>query len=168
MNKILALLTIGMALSPHWQMQDDSIEACVASCRAPRANVELQREEIINLEKETVRAIQLHNTAFFSRVYGDDFSGALSHGQQVNKAQFIGILQGSSVKYESFIASDIQVRFYRETAVATCLWSARSIVEGQRVGAQLRVTHVYINGGRGWRVIASQTTPLPPDTHLPI
>jgi len=168
MNKIIALLTLGMALSPHWQMPDDSFEACVASCRVSRGNLDMQREEIINLEKETVRAIHLRNTAFFSRVYGDDYSGALSHGQTVNKAQFIGIVQGSSIKYESIVASDIQVRFYRDTAVTTCLWSARSTIEGQRVGAQLRVTHVYINGGRGWRVVSSQTTPLPPDIHLPI
>ena len=67
MNKIITLLTLGMALSPHWQMQDDSIEACVASCRVSHGNLDVQREEIINLEKETVRAIHLRNTAFFSR-----------------------------------------------------------------------------------------------------
>jgi ketosteroid isomerase-like protein len=168
MNRILALLTLGLALSPHWQMQGDSVESCIASCRAPRPNVDMQREEIINLERETVRAIQLKNTSFFSRVYSDDYSGALSHGQSVNKAQFIDVVRGSAINYESFIVSNIQVRFYRDTAVAICLWSARSVIGSQRVGAQLRVTHVYINSASGWKVIASQATPLPPDGNLPI
>jgi hypothetical protein len=168
MNKILALLIMGLALSPHWQIQGDTVESCVASCRAQRPDPEMQRQEIINLEKETVRAIQLKNSSFFSRVYADDFSGALSHGQSVNKAKFIEAVRGSATDYESVNVSDIQVRFYRDTAVTTCLWSARSIIGGQREGAQLRVTHVYVYGMGGWRAILSQATPLPPGAKLPI
>lgn len=169
MNRILAILTMGLVLSPHWEMQDnDPVGACIASCRAIHPDPDLQRQEIINLEKETVRAIQLKSTSFFSRVYADDFSGSLSHGQMVNKEQFIDVVRGSSINYESFNVSNIQVRFYRDTAVTTCLWSARSIIGGQREGAQLRVTHVYVYGSGGWRAILSQATPLPPDAKLPI
>ena len=168
MNKIFALLTMALALSPHWQMQDDPVGACIASCRAVHPDPDMQRQEIINLEKETVRAIQLKNASFFNQVYADDFGGALSHGQSVNKAQFIEVVRGSSINYESFNVSNIQVRFYRDTAVTTCLWSARTVIGGQREGAQLRVTHVYVYGARGWRVILSQATPLPPDAKLPI
>lgn len=168
MNKILILLTMGLALTPHWEMQDDTVGACIASCKAVHPDADMQRQEIINLEKETVRAIQLKNSTFFDRVYADDFSGALSHGQTVNKAQFINVVQSSSIDYESFNVSNIQVRFYRDTAVTTCLWSARSSIGGQREGAQLRVTHVYVYGARGWKAILSQATPLPPDAKLPI
>lgn len=168
MNKILALLTMGLALSPLWQIQGESLETCIATCRAPRPDAEMQRQEIINLEKETVRAIQLKSASFFSQAYADDFSGALSHGQSVNKAQFIEVVRGSSINYESFNVSNIQVRFYRDTAVTTCLWSARTVIGGQREGAQLRVTHVYVYGTSGWKAILSQATPLPPDAKLPI
>ncbi|SRR5712692_8756125 len=168
MNKILALLTMGLALSPHWQTQDDSVGACLASCRAPRTDPEMQREEIINLEREAAHALQLSDAAFFRRVYSDDFNGTLSHGQSVDKAGWIDIVGRPSVKYESVVASGIKARTYRDTAVATCLWSVRTIVANQAVGAQMRITHVYVNGMQGWRVIASQATSLPPDAHLPI
>ena len=168
MNRILALLTMGLVLSPHWQVQSESLETCIATCRAPRPDPEMQRQEIINLEKETVRAIQLKNSTFFNQVYADDFSGSLSHGQSVNKAQFIDVVRGSSIDYQSFNVSNIQVRFYRDTAVTTCLWSARTVIGGQREGAQLRVTHVYVYGPSGWKAILSQATPLPPDAKLPI
>ena len=158
MNRIATLLTIGLALAPAWPGQEPE---------AP-PNPEMQRQEIVNLENETARAIQLSNGTFFRRVYSEDFIGTLSHGQPVNKAQLIDVVQQPGMKYESFISSDIRVRFFRDVAIATCLWSSRTILNGQRVGGQLRVVHVYVNGPRGWQAVASQATPLPPDVHLPL
>jgi hypothetical protein len=158
MNKIAVLLIIGLALAPAWPGQEPD---------AP-PNPELQRQEIVNLENETAHAILQNNGTFFRRVYSEDFIGTLSHGQPVNKAQFIDVVQTSGVKYESFIASDIRVRFFQDVAVATCLWSLRTNLNGQRIGGQLRVSHVYVSGPRGWQAVASQATPLPPDVHLPL
>jgi hypothetical protein len=131
-------------------------------------NPEMQRQEIINLENEAARAIQTNSGTFFRRVYSDDFIGTLSHGQPVNKALFIEAVQTPDVKYESFNASDISVRLYQETAVATCLWSWRGTFRGQRISSQLRAIHVYVNGPRGWHVVAGQTTILPPDVQQPL
>jgi hypothetical protein len=158
MNKIAVLLIAGLALAPAWPGQEPD---------AP-PNPEMQRQEIVNLENETAHAIQQNNGTFFRRVYSEDFIGTLSHGQSVNKAQFIDAVQTSGMKYESFITSDTRVRFFRDVAVANSLWSLRTNLNGQKVGGQFRVTHVYVSGPRGWQAIASQATPLPPDVHLPL
>ena len=155
MNKVLALLVLGLALG--WQDQEDQA-----------ANPELQRQEILNLENEAARAIQTNTGTFFRRVYSDDFSGSLSHGQTVNKSAFIDAVQTPDVKYDSFNASDISVRIYKDAAIATCLWSARGVFRQQRFSSQMRVIHVYINGPRGWHVIAGQITLLPPDAQQPL
>jgi ketosteroid isomerase-like protein len=125
-------------------------------------NPELQRQEIINLEHEMASAIRLNNATFFRRVFTDDFIGTLSHGQTVNKQELIEQVQNSGSSYQSFEASDITVRIFRSTAIATCLWSSRGTYRGQRVDTQMRTMHVYINASRGWHVIASETTALPP------
>ena len=78
MYKLAALLILGLALHLGWQDDDD----------AP-PNPEMQRQEIVNLETEAARAIQTNTGTFFRRVYSDDFSGTLSHGQPVNKTTFI-------------------------------------------------------------------------------
>jgi ketosteroid isomerase-like protein len=124
---------------------------------------EVQRQEIVSLEREAARAIQLSSGTFFHRVYSDDFSGTLSHGQQINKDQWIAAIESPSIKRESFNVTDIKVRIFQDTAVATCLWSSRSILNGQHVSSQLRALHVYVNTSHGWQVIAGQTTNLPPD-----
>jgi len=158
MNKIAVLLIAGLALAPAWPGQEPD---------AP-PNPEMQRQEIVNLENETAHAIQQSNGTFFRRVYSEDFIGTLSHGQSVNKAQFIDAVQTPGLKYDSFIATDTRVRFFQDVAVASSLWSLRTSVNGQRVGGQFRVTHVYVSGPRGWQAVASQATPLPPDVHLPL
>jgi hypothetical protein len=128
----------------------------------------MQRQEIINLEHEAARAIQTNTGTFFRRVYSDDFSGTMSHGQPVDKTSFINAVQTYEVKYDGFNASDISVRLYKDTAVATCLWTARGTFKEQKFNSQMRVLHVYINTPRGWRVVAGQITLLPPGGQLPL
>jgi ketosteroid isomerase-like protein len=157
MYKLATLLILGLALNLGWQDDDD----------AP-PNPEMQRQEIVNLETEAARAIQTNTGTFFRRVYSDDFSGTLSHGQPVNKTTFINAVQTSEVKYDAFNASDISVRLYRDAAVASSLWSARGTYKEQRFTSQMRVIHIYINTPRGWRVVAGQITLLPPGAQQPL
>jgi Domain of unknown function (DUF4440) len=157
MYKLAALLLVGLALNFGWQEQDE-----------PPPNPEMQRQEIINLEHEAARAIQTNTGTFFRRVYSDDFSGTMSHGQPVDKTTFINAVQTYEVKYDGFNASDINVRLYKDTAVATCLWTARGSFKEQKFNSQMRVLHVYINTPRGWRVVAGQITLLPPGGQLPL
>src|SRR5260370_29499484 len=91
MKKIAIVLTIGFALSPPLHPQDArqvQREACLDACMLERPNADLQRQEVIALEKETARAIQLGDATFFRRVYSDDFIGVVARGQKVVKASF--------------------------------------------------------------------------------
>ena len=164
----IAALAIGMALASPQHEQDAARDACIQRCVTQPPDAELSRQEIVSLEKEAAHAIQLNNGTFFQRVYDNDFAGTLSHGQQVSKAQWIAVIQSTDVKYESFNASDIKVRVYEDTAIATCLWSSRSIIKGQRVSSQIRAVHVYVDTPRGWQVVSGQATNLPPDVQQPL
>ena len=157
MFRLAALFVLGLILNFSWQDQD-----------AAPPNPEMQRQEIVNLEHETTRAIQTNTGTFFRRVYSDDFSGTLSHGQPVDRTTFINAVQTAEVKYDNFDASDINVRLYKDAAIATCLWSARGTFQGQRFTSQMRVIHVYINTPRGWRVVSGQITLLPPGAQQPL
>jgi ketosteroid isomerase-like protein len=172
MKKTVLLLATLLALSPPLHPQDEERQArrgaCMDACMRERPNPDLQRQEVVALEKEMARAIQLGDATFFRRVYSDDFSGVLSHGQMVDKAALIAAVQAQEIKYESFIASDIKVRLYRDLAVATGLWSARALFNGQRVSTQMRVMHVYMYTSGGYRVVTGQTTLLPPYVQQPL
>lgn len=163
MYKIATLVTMWLALFPAWNPQNEEVQDCYKRCRvSPQNDPELQRQEIVNLEREAARAIQQSDGTFFRRVYSEEYTGTLSRGEPVNKSGFINAVQSSAIKYEAFNVSDIKVRIYRDMAVATCLWSSRSLFKGQLVSSQMRAIHIYVNGGSGWRVIAGQESPLPP------
>ncbi len=169
MRKIVGLgaLLVGLAVVSEGQIRQETImgrQACIQRCATMDfVDPDLQRQEIVSLERESARAIQLKNGTFFRRVYSDEFTGTLSHGQPVNKQQWVALIESPAVKFDSFNATDIRVRIFQEMAIATCLWSARSMVKDQYVGSQFRTTHVYINTPLGWHVISGQTTNLPPD-----
>jgi ketosteroid isomerase-like protein len=173
MYKLVALLvfTLSVAVGVGGKGQEPEPELSERQLRemARRAaQAEIERQELINLENEAAHAIQLNNPTFFRRVYSDDFTGTLSHGQAVNKASFIEAIQNPETKYASFVASDINVHIFQETAIATCLWSYRATYKGKSISSQMRVLHVYLNGPRGWRVVAGQNTSLPPDVQQPL
>ena len=70
MKKYIALWIAGFALTPAQFTQDQSERraSCMDTCMRERPNPELQREEVVSLERETARAIQLKNSGFFNRV----------------------------------------------------------------------------------------------------
>ncbi len=159
MKKLISMVALAILFTPTVNSQDPDDLA---------PNPEMQREEIVNLERETARAIMLNNGTFFRRVYAEDFAGTLSHGQKVDKNGLINEVQNSGARYQSFSASDIQVRLFRDAAVATCLWTSRGSFRGQAIETQMRVMHMYINGPRGWHVVAGQVTALPPYSAHPL
>ena len=172
MKRMAILLIIALAVSPTLRPQEDARQAlksaCMQACMLERPNADLQRQEVVALEKETARAVLLGDATFFRRVYGDDFSGVLSRGEIVDKNSFIAAVQAPDIKYESFTASDVKVRLYRDVAVATSTWSIRAVLKGQRVASQMRVMHAYIYTSGGYHVVTGQTTLLPPYHDQPL
>jgi hypothetical protein len=151
----LLLATVTFLLAPCSRAQSQ------AELRELAAENEVKREELVNLETETARALQWNNGTLFRRIYGEDFVGILPSGQIKDKAGWIAAVETSGVKYSSFLATDIRVRIFQDTAVVTCLWSARGTQAGHTFSRQSRVTHVYIYGQRGWQAVTSQETLLP-------
>lgn len=153
----LLLATMVLPVVPSGQAQ--SLEE-MRLLRKAKEN-DARQEELFNLEKETVRALQWNTGTFFRRVYGDEFVGILPSGQVLNKTAWVAAVENSGIRYSSFIASDIRVNMYEDTAVVTCLWSARGTKNGRPFSRQSRVTHVYVYGQGGWQAVASQETVLP-------
>jgi hypothetical protein len=153
----LVLLILASSLAPSaWAQSTSSSEL-----KALAKEKEVKQDELVNLEKDTARALQSNSGTLFRRIYGEDFVGILPSGQVLDKAGWIATIEDSSTKYSMFVASDIRVRLFEETAVVTCLWSSHGTKNGHPFTRQLRVTHVYVYGQRGWQAIAGQETLLP-------
>jgi hypothetical protein len=162
MRKLATLILAALAflLVPQSRAQEELTPA-ERRARELAKEREAKQQELVNLETDTARALQLNNGALFRRVYGEDFVGILPTGRIMDKEGWIASIENSGIKYSAFYSSDIRVRIFQETAVVTCLWSARGTQNGKAFSRQFRVTHVYIYGQRGWQAVASQETLLP-------
>ncbi len=125
------------------------------------AQHEMDKEELTTLQRETARAVQLHNGSFFRRVYSDDFVGIEPSGQVTDKTGFASLIETSRVRYINVIATDIRIRIFESTAVVTSLWSTRFVSGGVESAHQSRMIIVYVTSPRGWVAVASQETQLP-------
>lgn len=154
-------MTLACLLAPCVHAQTKLTSAQINELKELAKEREIKQDELYNLEQDMARALQWNTGTIFRRVYSDEFVGILPSGQIKDKTGWITAIENSGIKYNSFVASDIRVHIFEETAVVTCLWSARGVQGGRTFSRQSRVTHVYVYGQRGWQVIASQETLLP-------
>jgi hypothetical protein len=126
----------------------------------PPSNPEMQRQELVNLEKENARAIQLHNPTFFRAAYSDDFHGVSRYGETVSKAGIIRELQSLPLEFDTVVSSDAQVRMFRDAAYVLSLRSEVGRANGIKFYNQYRILRVYVNTPRGWRIVSQLETKL--------
>jgi len=132
----------------------------------PPPNLEMQRQELVNLELENARAIKLHNSTFFKAAYSDDFHGVSRYGEVVNKTKMIHDVETSPLEFDSVVSSDAQVRMFRDAAYVLSLRSEVGHANDKKFYNQFRVLRVYVNTPRGWRIVSQLETKLVTDaTH---
>jgi len=152
--KRLALFLILFLLpGPHLYAQEPE----------PPANPELERQELINLEKENATAVKLHNSTFIKSVYSEDFHGVSRYGEVVDKAEFVKEIQTLPYQFDSVVSTDNKVHVFRETATVLSLRSEVGRLNGKKFYNQYRVLRIYINTPRGWKVVSQMETMLAND-----
>jgi hypothetical protein len=130
----------------------------------PPPNPEMQRQELVNLEKENARAIKLHNPTFFKAAYSEDFHGVSRYGEVVNKQGIIRDLEMMALEFESVVSTDAQIRMFRDAAYVLSLRSEVGHANGKRFYNQFRILRMYVNTPRGWRIVSQLETKLAADT----
>jgi len=154
MKYLAALLLLGVALLGAPSAPAQSLE----ERKELAAQADVHREELVNLVHETVRALQWHTTAFFRRVYGEDFYGIAGTGIVMDKSALLSSIENSREKYTIFLATDVRIRVFQDTAVVTSTWTSRGTLDGRPFNRQSRVIQIFVYGQRGWQAVASQET----------
>jgi hypothetical protein len=126
----------------------------------PPPNLEMQRQELMNLELENARAIKLHNPTFFKAAYSEDFHGVSRYGEVVNKTKLVRDVETSTLEFDSVVSSDAQVRIFRDTAYVLSLRSEVGHANNKKFYNQFRILRVYVNTPRGWRIVSQLETRL--------
>jgi hypothetical protein len=126
----------------------------------PPPNPEMQRQELVNLEKENARALKLHNPTFFKAAYSEDFHGVSRYGEVIGKREIIRDVETMPFEFDTVVSSDHQVRMFRDMAYVLSMRSEVGRSSGRKFYNQFRILRVYVNTTRGWKIVSQLETKL--------
>jgi len=122
---------------------------------AQGGNVE---QEIKKLEHDWAQAVVKSGAAAVDQYEADDIVSTDPSGRVTDKAQDKKDLSSGDLKVQSLELSDLKVRVYGNTAVATGLATLKGTYKGQDMSGNYRYTDTWVRRNGKWQAVASQAT----------
>lgn len=111
---------------------------------------------VSNLEKDAVKADLAGDPGFYQRVLAENWTRGDSDGTYFTKATLLNLMaDNNSIKTSSEEISELKVRVYGNTAIATYKDTYDLLIKGQRRAHSIIVTDTFIRMGGEWKQIAS-------------
>jgi ketosteroid isomerase-like protein len=102
------------------------------------------------------------DTAALAAVLADDLVYVHSSGAAETKAEFLAAISSGRMRYRAITDRETAVRTYGDVALVGGLVDVQVTVGGQDAAPTLRYLAVYARQGGAWRLVAWQSTRVPP------
>ena len=133
--------------------------ALVAGLSVSRAQTMAQSDvvtAISNLENDGVKADLSGDPAFYQKVLAEDWTRGDSDGTYYTKADLLGLMADTKdIKTNSEKLSELKVRVYGNTAVATYKDTYDILIKGQHRAHTIIATDTFVKMGSEWKQVAS-------------
>lgn len=114
--------------------------------------------EIVNA---SVKADTDGNSSFVEKNYADNFSGGSSWGELGNLQTVLADMEDDkNNKTNSEVISDLNVRIYGETAIATYKSTYDSVHHGEHRARTILSTDTFVRQDGSWKQVASHSSEL--------
>jgi hypothetical protein len=114
---------------------------------------------ITKLENDGVKADLAADTSWAEKFLADDFMGCDSHGRWYTRAESLKEMADTkNNKFNSEKLTDLKVRVYGNTAVATFKDIFDAVLDGQHRMGTVIGTDVWVKMGSDWKLVSSQGT----------
>ncbi len=114
---------------------------------------------VTKLENDSVKADLANDKTFFEKVLADDWTGGDSAGTWFTKAEVLKMGDDPEHnKTNSEKISELKVRPYGNTAVATYKDTYDSLMKGEHRARTVIVTDTFVKMGGGWKLVASHAS----------
>jgi hypothetical protein len=111
---------------------------------------------ISNLENDAVKADLAGDPAFYQKVLAEDWTRGDSDGNWYTKAALLKLMADTkNIKTNSEKLSDLKVRVYGNTAVATYKDTYDILIMGERRAHTIIATDTFVKMGDEWKQVAS-------------
>ena len=114
---------------------------------------------VTKLENDTVKADLANDKAFYQKVLAEDWTGGDSGGTWFTKADVLKMTDDpKNNKTNSEKLSDLKVRVYGNTAVATYKDTYDAMMMGQHRSQTVIATDTFVKMGGEWKQVASHAS----------
>jgi hypothetical protein len=116
---------------------------------------------ITKLENDNVKADLAGDRAWSEKYLADDYLACDSDGKWFTKADILKLLNDSkNNNFKNEKISDLKVRVYGSTAVATYQDIYDATLEGKHHMGSVQSTDVWVKTGSDWKLVSSQNTTI--------
>jgi hypothetical protein len=133
--------------------------ALLAGLSATRGQTMAQTDivtAISNLENDAVKADLAGDADFYQKVLAEDWTRGDSDGTYFTKAVLLNLMADTkSIKTNSEQISELKVRVYGDTAVATYKDTYDLVIKGEHRAHSIIVTDTFVKMGSEWKQVAS-------------
>ena len=133
--------------------------ALLAGLSVTRAQTMAQTDivtAISNLENDAVKADLADNPDFYQKVLAEDWTRGDSDGTYFTKAVLLNLMADTKrVKTNSEQISELKVRVYGNTAVATYKDTYDILFKGEHRAHTIIATDTFVKMGSAWKQVAS-------------
>jgi Tfp pilus assembly protein PilE len=114
---------------------------------------------VTKLENESVKADLANDKAFFEKYFADDWTGGDSGGTWFTKADVLKLMNDPEHnKTNSEKISELKVRSYGNTAIATYKDTYDSMLRGEHRALTVIATDTFVKTGGEWKAVAGHAS----------
>jgi hypothetical protein len=122
------------------------------------------RAEIKKLEDRRFKAMIDNDFGTLDELLGDDLIYTHSSGQSDTRAEYLALCKKGVFKYLKIERPIESIQVYGTTVVVTGHVKMDVIIAGNRKLLNSRYTDVWVEGTKGWQMVAWQSTSIPAPT----
>lgn len=119
-------------------------------------------DKVKKLEEDWAQAIVNKGAAAVDQYEADDIVSTDPGGRVTDKAQDKTDLSSGDLKFQSMELSELKIRVYGDTAVATGINTVNATYKGQDISGKYRYTDTWVKRNGRWQAVASQATKIQP------
>jgi ketosteroid isomerase-like protein len=148
---LLCLLSLSLAVGQQGAAESQTTKKKTSAA----SGVE---DQIKKVEQDWAQATIKDGPAAVDQYEADDVVSTDPSGRTTDKTQDKKDLSSGDLKFESMELSDMKVRVYGNTAVATGANTLKGTYKGQDISGKYRFTDTWVKRNGKWQVVGTQST----------
>lgn len=115
---------------------------------------------LMKMERDAAAALTKRDIAGFGSIMAEDAVFTGPDGAVQSKAQLLADVKAGELVIESTNISDLKVRVFGDSAVATYATTDKGKYKGRDISGRYRWTDTFVRRGGKWQIVAGQGTPI--------